>query len=371
MAAMKLTPLFHKHLALGAKMYTTGTGYQMPAHYRAAHDEVLAVRQGAGMIDLSLMSRLDLKGKDALRLIQRLIVNDAGRLQDGQALYSTMCNEHGLIEDDVVVMRFDEEHFRVITSSMFRYKTAAWIHRHKADCNVHLTDISSAIAMIAVQGPRSRELLRGITDIDMDKLGFFRFASGTLAELPCTIARVGFSGELGYECYFNTEDGLAAWDAIAAAGKVCEVVPYGMDTLDLLRLEKGFIFFGYDVTARENPYECGLWPLIRYDHGDFIGKQALQAIRERGPAKKLVGLETGGDQPAAAGQTLLSGNTNVGRVVTGFRSPVLDRNLAYAYLAGPHFEPGTVVALEIEGRRQSAKVVEMPFVDPQGKRMRQ
>lgn len=370
MADMKLTPLFQKHLELGATMYTTGTGYRMPAHYRSAHDETLAVRQRAGMIDLSLMSRLDLKGRDALPLIQKLIVNDAGRLQDGQALYSTMCNEHGLIEDDIVVMRCDAEHFRIITSSMFRYRTAAWIHRHRTGCEVHLTDVSSAIAMIAVQGPQSRELLRAITDIELDKLGFFRFASGTLAELPCTIARLGFSGELGYECYFNTEDAVAAWDAIAAAGRFCEVVPYGMDTLDLLRLEKGFIFFGYDVTARENPYECGLWPLIRYDH-DFIGKQALQLIRERGPTKKLVGLETGGAQPAATGQTLLSGNAGVGRVVTGFRSPVLGRNLAYAYLDAPHFYPGTEVALDIEGQRQSAKVVEMPFVDPQGERMRQ
>ena len=374
---MKLTPLFHKHQELGATMYTTGTGYRMPARYRPAHEEVLAVRQRVGMIDLSLMSRLDLKGRDTLALIQRLIVNDASRLRDGQALYSTMCNEHGLIEDDVVVMRFSAEHFRIITSSMFRYRTAAWIRRHMgsgagagAAFDVQLTDVSSALAMIAVQGPRSRELLRAITDIDLEKLGFFRFATGNLAGLPCTIARLGFSGELGYECYFNTEDAVAAWEALAAAGKSCEVVPYGMDTLDLLRLEKGFIFFGYDVTARENPYECGLWALIRYDHGDFIGKQALLGIQQRGPGKKLMGLELEGELPPTD-QPLMSGNTQVGRIVTAFRSPLLDRNLAYAYLDAPHFNAGTAVTLEFDGKRHSARVVEMPFVDPTGARMRQ
>jgi aminomethyltransferase len=368
---MKLTPLYHKHLQLGATMYTTGTGYQMPARYRPAHEEALAVREGVGMIDLSLMGRLDLKGAGALALVQRLIVNNAARLQDGQALYSTMCNEQGLIEDDIVVMRFGPQHFRIVTSSMFRYRTATWIRSQMAGDDAQLTDVSSGLAMIGVQGPRSRQLLSPITAIDLSKLGFFRFASGTLAGLPCTIARLGFSGELGYECYFNTEDAVAAWEAIAAAGKSCAVLPYGMDTLDLLRLEKGFIFFGYDVTAQENPYECGLWPLIRYDCGDFIGRRALQDIERRGAAKKLVGLRISGERPAVADQPLHSANQVVGRVVTGFRSPSLGLNLAYAYLDAPCFELGTEVTLERAAPAQTAIVVEMPFLDPAGTRMRQ
>ncbi|HEY6483980.1 MAG TPA: aminomethyltransferase family protein [Steroidobacteraceae bacterium] len=367
---MKLTPLYDKHRQLGATLYTTGTGYQMPSFYRSANEEACAVRERVGMIDLSLMSRLDLKGRDALPLAQRLVVNNVARLQDGQALYSTMCDERGLIVDDVVVMRFAARHVRIITSSMFRQKTAAWIRRHMADLEVYLTDVSSGLAMIGVQGPRSRELLRALTDIDLDRLGFFRFASGMLAKLPCLIARLGFSGELGYECYVHTEDGAAAWEAIAAAGRTFAVVPYGMDTLDLLRLEKGFIFFGYDVTHEENPYECGLWPLIRYDCGDFIGREALLGIKARGPAKKLKGLEVGGDRAATGGQPLACAGQTVGRIVAGFHSPTLKRNLAYAYLDAPHFENGTQVSLEINGVPQKALVVEMPFFDPDGTRMR-
>lgn len=367
---MKLTPLYHRHRELGATIYTTGTGYQMPSFYRGAPAEARAVREQVGMIDLSLMSRLDVKGQDALELIQHLIVNNAARLQDGQALYSTMCNEQGLIVDDVVVMRFGPRHFRVITSSKFRHGTRAWIERHMDGRDAYVTDVSSAMAMIGVQGPRSRALLGSILDIDLQTLGFFRFASGQLAGLPCLIARLGFSGELGYECYFNTEDAVAAWDAIAAAGKAHAIAPYGMDALDLLRLEKGFVFFGYDATESDNPYECGLWPLIRYDCGDFIGRSALARIRERGPARKLMGLEVAGEDLAAADEPLLSGERVVGRVIIGFRSPTLDRNLAYAYLDAPHFEPGIQLMLNIAGQRQRASVVSMPFLDPDGRRMR-
>jgi aminomethyltransferase len=368
---MKLTPLYNKHLELGATMYTTGTGYAMPSFYRPPAEEARAVRERVGMIDLSLMSRLDLKGAAAFTLVQKLIVNDAARLKDGQALYTTLCNERGMIMDDVVVMRFEQQHFRIVTSSMFRRKTYEWLRLHMAGLDVQLTDVSSGIAMIGVQGPKSRDLLRGVTDIDVGKLGFFRFASGSLENMPCMIARLGFSGELGYECYFNTEDGVAAWNAIAAAGKPYGIVPYGMDTLDLLRLEKGFIFFGYDATQNDNPYECGLWPFISYESGDFIGRQALLAIKERGPAKKLLGLEISGEKPAAAGQPLMSGNVTIGTIVAGFRSPTLERNLAYAYLNAPHFETGREVSLEVEGARQKGTVVPMPFLDPDGKRMRQ
>jgi glycine cleavage system T protein (aminomethyltransferase) len=367
---MKLTPLYYKHLELGASMYTTGTGYALPSFYKSAVEETRAVRERVGMIDLSLMGRIDLKGRDTLPLIQKLIVNNAARLQDGQTLYTTMCNEQGLIVDDVVVMRFGAQHFRVITSSKFRHPTREWIESHRGDLDVHLTDVSSGLGMIAVQGQRSRELLASLTDIDLAKLGFFRFASGKLQGMWCMLARLGFSGELGYECYFNTEDTVTAWETIARAGADFGITPYGMDTLELLRLEKGFIFYGYDVTERENPYECGLWPLIRYDCGDFLGRDALLAIKERGPRKQLMGLEVSGSKLLAADQPVMLEGTTVGRVICGFQSPTLSRNLGYAYLDTPHFQPGLEVSVAADGVSQRATVVQMPFLDPEGKRLR-
>jgi len=367
---MKLTPLYQKHIELGAKMYTTGMGYEMPGHYTSVEKEARNVRERVGMNDVSLMGRLDLKGKDALALTQKLIVNNAARLEDGQALYSVMCNDKGLIVDDVVVLRFEQEHFRIITSSMYRAKTQVWIRKHMQGMNVYLTDISSSLAMIGVQGPKSRDLLSGITDIDLTKLGFFRFGFGKFGDIPCMIARLGFSGELGYECYVNTEDAMATWDIIAEAGKPHGVMPYGMDTLDALRWEKGFVFFGFDATEKENPYECRLWPFIRYNCGDFIGRDALLKIKEQGPAKKLMGLEVSGEKLVAANQPVKIGGKIVGETMAGFHSANLDRNLGYAYLNAPHFEEGTQVSVAIDGVETPASVAEMPFYDPEGKRMR-
>jgi len=369
---MKLTPLYQKHLDLGATMYTTRMGYAMPAYYSGVDEEAKNVRQRVGMNDVSLMGRLDLKGKDALALTQYLIVNNAAALSDGQALYSVMCNDEGLIVDDVTVLRFGAEHLRVITSSMFRARTRVWIQKHidEKKMNAYVTDISSYFAMIGVQGPKSRELLSGITDVDLSKLKFFRFAFGKFRDIPCMIARLGFSGELGYECYVNAEDAHATWDMIMAAGQPHGVLPYGMDTLDALRWEKGFIFYGFDATDEHNPYECRVSDFIRYDCGDFLGREALLKIKERGPAKKLMGLEVGGNKLAPEKQALKIGAKTVGHVVAGFRSANLGKNLGYAYVNAPHFTAGTRVILDIEGAEIPATVVEMPFYDPAGKRMR-
>jgi aminomethyltransferase len=369
---MKFTPLYQKHLDLGATIYTTGMGYAMPAYYSSAEEEAKNVRARVGMNDVSLMGRLDIKGKGALALTQYLIVNNAERLVDGQALYSVMCREDGLIEDDVIVMRFSAEHIRIITSSMFRARTLVWLQKHidERKVDAYVTDVSSYYAMIGVQGPKSRDVLSGITDIDLSSLKFFRFAFGKFGDIPCMIARLGFSGELGYECYVNTEDAHATWDMIMEAGKPHGILPYGMDTLDALRWEKGFIFYGFDATDEHNPYECRVFDFIRYDCGDFLGREALLKIKERGPAKKLIGLEVGGDKLAPGNQPLKIGSESVGHVVAGFHSPNLDQNLGYAYVNAPHFEHGTKAALEIDGSETSATIVDMPFLDPAGKRMR-
>jgi len=369
---MKLTPLYQKHLDLGAHMFTTGMGYAMPAYYSNVDEEALCVREKVGMIDVSLMGRLDVKGVDALSLIQYLIVNNAEKLRDGQALYSVMCTDEGLVKDDVIVMRYSAEYLRVITSSMFRAKTLVWLQKHidERGANAYVTDVSSSLAMVGVQGPKSRDLLSGTTDIDLSKMKFFRFASGNFGKIPCMIARLGFSGELGYECYVNTEDAHDTWDLIAEAGKPHGVQPYGMEGLDALRWEKGFVFYGFDATEKNNPYECRLSDFIRYDCGDFLGRAALLKIKETGPAKKLLGLEVGGDKLAPEKQALVIGSDTVGEVVAGFRSATLGRNLGYAWVNAPHCKDGTSVTLEIEGAETPATVVEMPFYDPEGRRMR-
>ncbi len=367
---MKFTPLYHTHLELGAEMFTSAAGYAIPAKYTTVEQEHKAVRERVGMNDLCLMGRLDIKGKGALPMIQTLIVNDAARLSDGQLLYSTLCNEQGKVVDDVTVWRMGPEHIRVITSSMFRARTYAWLEDHVKGTDAYVTDVSSGLGMISVQGPKSRDLLQSISDIDFTQLSFFRFAVGALGAIPCLIARVGFSGELGYECYVNTEDTVAAWNALMEAGDPLSLLPYGFDVLDTLRWEKGFIFYGFDATEKNNPYECRLAEWINYDKGDFIGREALLKIREQGVARKLMGLEVAGNEVSPANQPLKEGGKVIGETVAGFFGPTVNKNLAYAYIDFQLAKDGTAVTLEIEGVGTPATVVEMPFYDPEGKRMR-
>ena len=367
---MKLTPLYHTHLELGAEMFTTAAGYEMPAKYSTAEEEHQAVRERVGMNDLCLMGRLDIQGQEAIPLIQSLIVNDAARLSNGQLLYSAMCDERGMVIDDITVLRFGPEHIRVITSSIFRARTHAWITEHIKGRQAYLTDVSSGLGMISVQGPLSRELLQGVSDIEFSDLGFFRFAFGKLGIIPCLIVRVSFSGELGYECYVSTEDTAATWDLLMEAGRPLGLLPYGFDAFDTLRWEKGFIFYGFDATDKNNPYECRLADWIRYDKGDFIGREALLKIEKQGVANKLMGLEVAGETVAAAKQPLKIGEQVVGETVAGFFGPTVGKNLAYAYVDSKMAPEGTEASLKIGGADTLVTVVEMPFYDPKGKRMR-
>ncbi len=368
---MKLTPLYNVHLSLGAKMFTSAAGYQMPAYYTAIQEEHRAVRERVGMIDLSLMGRIDINGKESLELVDELAVNAASKLADGQAMYTTFCNEQGNMVDDVTVWRLSREHFRVVTSSVMRYKTLKWIQDHRRPGTAaYVTDISSSLGMIAVQGPKSRDTLQKIVDVDLKQLKFFRFMTAKLADIPTTIARVGYSGELGYECYFATEDTVQAWNNIREAGKEFGIAPYGLDVLDTLRFEKGFIFFGYEVTEMNNPYECGLEKWIRFDKPKFLGKQPLTKLSADGPKRKLVGLELSDDEPTPASQPVEVEGEKVGETVAGFRGLTVGKNLAWAFVKTDKAKEGSQVTVDMKGKKKPARIVDVRYYDPKGDRMR-
>lgn len=342
----------------------------MPAYYSSIEEEHKAVRERAGMIDLSLMGRFDIKGRQAQNLIQRLAVNDAAKLADGQIMYTTFCSEIGNIVDDVTVWRFNSEHFRVITSSVMRQRSLSWIQHNNSDLNSYVTDISPALGCIAVQGPISRTLLQKLSDADLNKLGFFRFVQTRFDEIPVTIARVGFTGELGYECYTWSEDTVQTWNTIADAGKDLGLKPYGLDVLDTLRFEKGFIFFGYEVTEKNNPYECGLDRWIRFDKADFNGKEALLKISKEGPRQKLVGLVLEGEKPASASLPIKSDGRRIGSILLAFYALSARENMAWAFVDAEEATPGRQVKVGEDGNDIVAKLVDIRYYDPKGERMR-
>ncbi len=352
-------------------MFTTAAGYLMPAHYSTIEQEHRSVRERVGVIDLSLMGRIDIRGSGALELVDQLAVNAATKLTDGQAMYTTFCNENGNMVDDVTVWRFNQEYFRVVTSSVMRYKTLKWIQDHRRPgAPAYVTDVSSGLGMIAVQGPKSRDTLQEIVDSDLGQLKFFRFMTTKLAGIPAVIARLGYSGELGYECYFATEDTVQAWNSITEAGKKFQITPYGLDVLDTLRFEKGFIFFGYEVTDANNPYECGLEKWIRSDKPSFMGKSALAKLSVQGPKRKLVGLELSDDEITPISQPVDVQGRRIGETVAGFRGLTVGKNLAWAFVESDKAKEGIEVTVNVKGKNKPARIVDVRYYDPKGERMR-
>jgi aminomethyltransferase len=368
---MKYTPLHSVHLSLGAEMFTSSAGYHMPLHYKNVEEEHRAVRERVGMMDISLMTRLDIKGEDALDLVQRLAVNDASKLSDGQLMYTTLCDERGNIQDDLTIWRFGAKHFRIVTSSIMRQRTTKWIQTHiDPGMDAYMTDVSSGLGMISVQGPRSRDTLQKISDVDLKQIGFFRFEEANFAGVPVLVARVGFTGELGFECYVATEDTIQGWNDIANAGYEFGILPYGFDVLDSLRYEKGYIFYGYEVTERNNPFECGLDKWIRFDKEHFIGKDALLKVKQKGPDKKLMGLEVAGDSIASSSEPVKVNGENAGEVVTGFRALSMNKNLAWAWLRANRVKIGGDAEVEIRRVPTPARIVDIRYYDPSGARLK-
>jgi aminomethyltransferase len=352
-------------------MFTTASGYEMPAYYSSVEAEHRAVRERVGMIDLSLMGRIDIKGTQALDLVQDLAVNDAGKLTDGQVMYTTFCNELGNIVDDVTVWRFSSEHFRVITSSLMRQRSLKWIREHaKEGMLAYETDISSSLGCIAVQGPLSRDVLQRICDVDLKQLGFFRFFPAKLAGLSAVIARVGFTGELGYECYFGAEETVQAWNSIREAGKEYGILPYGLDVLDTLRYEKGFIFFGYEVTEKNNPFECGLDRWIRFEKPNFLGKESLLAIKKNGSQQKLIGLEIVSEQITPPSLDVIHNGRKIGTTLLGFHALTLRKNIAWAFVNTTDAQFGRKVKIATDTSKADATLIDVRIYDPSGERMR-
>ncbi len=352
-------------------MLTSGAGFEMPARYTEVEQEHRAVRERVGIMDLSHMTRYDIKGEDSFDLMQKLAVNDASKLTDGQAMYTTFCDSQGNIVDDVTVWRFGPEHFRIVSSSRMRYKTVTWLETNiDADMNVYVTDITSSLGCISVQGPRSRDTLQKISSTDLAGLKLFRFTTAKLGGVSTIIARAGYSGELGYECYVNAEDTVDAWNKIMEAGKEFALLPYGYDALTSLRLEKGFIYFGGEVTDKNNPFECGLDRFVKLEKPTFVGKEALSKLKQNGPERKLIGLMVDGEDIVPSSRAVIESGRRIGETVLGFRALTVGKNMAWAYVNTANATEGERVTVDTPGKTVPATITDIRCYDPTGERMR-
>jgi aminomethyltransferase len=361
------TPLYDRHVAAGARMVDFA-GYDMPLQYSGIRDEHIAVRERAGIFDVSHMGEVTVTGRGAPNFVQRLVTNDVGRLVPNQLLYSVMCNERGGIVDDVIVLRGGEgNHFLIVVNASTREKDVAWMQEH-AGSDVEVDDRSDRTALVAVQGPRAADILEPLAHMDEGGPGLRElrpfFATGlslagvTDAEVQ-RISRTGYTGEDGFEIYIDSHRAGQVWDAIIESGAAHGLLPAGLGARDTLRLEAGLRLYGQDMDDDTDPYSVGLGWTVKLDKGDFIGGAALRELRES-PPRRFVGLRLGPRSIARHGQAVLQNGHEVGVVTSGTFGFTVGTPVATASVR-PDFKRDEDVAVDIRGTATAAEVVPLPF----------
>ncbi|HQY91170.1 aminomethyltransferase family protein [Caldilinea sp.] len=396
--AERRSPLYEIHVRSAVRMVKGGGDYLFPLAYTAPAEEHRTVRQNVGMQDLTSMGEVDIKGPGAERLISRLVVASIYDLQPGQVRYTTMCRPDGRIVDDITVYKFGDEHFMIVTSSAPRKLTFRWVAEHAAGMSAYANDVSGAIALISVQGPRSRDFLASVVADSgvLLALKFFRFGANRIDETELLISRSGYTGELGYELYAPAEEAAVLWEFLERRGKEFGLLPYGVGAMQSLRIEKAFPLAGPDIDGEQSPFEVGLNRWIDFSKRDFIGRDALLHIQDRGLQERWVGLEVDSPTPAALNDPIYSvadfktwretihtgseagaafdaeeaGYQQIGRVTSSAQGHSVGKLLALGYLSVSHSWPGAKVMVVSGGRPSLATVVNTPFFDPAGNRLR-
>jgi aminomethyltransferase len=334
-------------------------GWDMPVQYAGLLDEHEAVRTRAGLFDVSHMGEVVFRGPKALAALNHVFTNDLSRVADGQAQYGCLCREDGGIVDDVVVYRRSAEDLLVCVNAGNRQKDFEWLRDHAGGAQV--TDESDDWVQIALQGPRSQAMLQPLTPVDLAKLKTFWFTTGAVRGIECTIARTGYTGEDGFELFCRAADGVKLWKAVLEAGKPEGLVPAGLGARDTLRLEVAYRLYGNDMDDVTTPLEAGLGWVVKFDKGDFIGRDAMLRQKEGGLPRKLVGFVLTDPGIARHGFDVLHDGKKVGTVASGTRSPTLKTSIGLAYVPPPLAAEGSTFAVDIRGRPASAQVVKTPF----------
>lgn len=356
---LKHTPIHAEHVALGGKMVPFA-GYEMPVQYPTGITaEHHAVRKAAGLFDVSHMGEFEVRGPGARDFVQYLTTNDVNRIEVGQAQYSTLVNEEGRVLDDLLVYRFLDRYMLVVNASN-REKDLAWIQRHAADFEVTIQDRSDDVGLLALQGPKAEAILDRLTDDDLSKIEYYRFAEGTVNGRPAVISRTGYTGEDGFELYVDAADAAALWRALLDAGEGDGLVPAGLGARDSLRLEMGFALYGNDLDEDHTPLEAGLAWVVKLDKGDFVGRAALARQKEEGVKRRLAGfrlLERGFPRQGYAVRT----EHGEGVVTSGVASPSVGEGVGLAYLPTSAAKAGSRVEVLIRDKPVPAEVVRPPF----------
>ena len=354
------TPLTNMHEALGARM-TDFAGWKMPLQYAGVREEHEAVRQNAGLFDLTHMAEIVLTGKDREAFVQKMVTNDLSKLDMGQAMYSCLCNEEGRIIDDLLVYRFETEVW-IVANASNRKAVMDWLNDHAKSMDVELADKTEVTTLIALQGPKVEGILQSYvgSDMDLSKMDFYTAEWGEVCGVKTLISRTGYTGEDGFELYVDNGQAGAVWDALLAdkAG----VVPVGLAARDTLRLESGFALYGNELSLERSPYDVSLaWVTKLKKEPSMMVLDALTEAKEKATTC-LVGLSMEGRGVPRAGYTVHSDGEQVGVVTSGTFSPTLKKGVALAVVERAVRAAGTKLEIMVRGKAQEAVVTKLPFV---------
>ena len=361
---MQKTPLNQIHRDLGARMVDFG-GWDMPVQYAGVIEEHLAVRQAAGLFDVSHMGEIEVTGADALAYIQHLTVNDAARLVDGQVQYSAFCYPDGGVVDDVTLYRFSATRFMFCVNAANIDKDFAWMQQALADASlpdVTLVNRSAEFAQIALQGPQAENILARLTALPLAELTYYHFCEGEVAGVQMIVSRTGYTGEDGFELYLPAAAAVDLWQKLLAVGNQHGLQPVGLGARDTLRLEKGYALYGHELSAEISPLEAGLAWITKLDKDDFVGKAALVAQKAAGVPRRRAGLVMQERGIPREGYPVFLGADQVGVVTSGTMSPSLKVGIALALVAPDAAAMETELEIAVRNRRMRAKVARLPFV---------
>lgn len=358
---LKKTPFYDLHVRAGARMIEFG-GWLMPVYYRGIIEEHKKVREEVGLFDLSHMGEIEVSGSGALALVQKVTTNDASALRAGQVQYSVMCYPDGGAIDDILVYRGEDRYLLVVNASNAG-KDFDWIKSH-ATGDAEVRELSDETALLAVQGPDSAALLSRLTSVPLQSLHYYHFTRGQVSGVECLISRTGYTGEDGFELFFDRRHAETLWDVLLEAGRNFDMEPIGLGARDTLRLEMGYALYGHELDPGTNPLEAGLGWVVAMDKGDFIGRESLAKARQKGLSRRLAGFKLSERGVPRAHCEVSRDGRVVGQVTSGSLSPSLGVGIGLCFVPPDLAKPGTQLDVVIRGKGVPAEVVRPPFVRP-------
>jgi aminomethyltransferase len=359
---LKKTPLHARHRSHGARMVEFG-GWDMPVEYSGIVNEHMAVRTRAGLFDVSHMGEIEIAGADALKAVQHITSNDAGRLALNQIQYSALTTPQGTFVDDILTYRMADDHFMLVVNASNIVKDFHWISAHvkEAGGDAMAVNTSSRYALLALQGPVAREVLQSLTGVDLSGLKYYWFATGEVAGVRVTISRTGYTGEDGFEVFVPPNAAERIWDAILNAGGGAGVIPAGLGARDTLRLEAAMRLYGNDMDDTTTVIEADLGWIVGWKKESFLGADVLRRQKAEGTSRRLAGFEMRDRAIARHGYDVYVDGAKAGVVTSGTQTPFLKKAIGMAYLPSDRQEPGAEFEVDVRGRRAKAVVVPMPF----------